>query len=59
MDFSVETITSAPAVDSTHVDRRRECRKGGIAEVLQSEDSVLISDSNDEIADTLTKVTSS
>ena len=59
MDFSMETITSAPAINSTHVDLRPECREESIAEVLQSEDSVLINDSDNEIPDTVTKVTSS
>ena len=57
MDFSMETITSAPAVDSTHVDRRQECREESIIGVLQSEDAVLIYDQDDEIADNVTKVT--
>ena len=59
MDFSVETITSVPVVYSTHVDRRQECREESIAEVLQSEDAVLINDLDDEIADNVTKVTTS
>ena len=59
IDFSVETITSVPVVDSTHVDRRQECREESIAEVLQSEDAVLINDLDDEIADNVTKVTTS
>ena len=53
MDFSIETITSVPPVDSTHVDRQQECQEQSIAEVLQSEDAVLINDLDDEIADTL------
>ena len=48
-----------PAVDLTHVDRQQECREESIAEVLQSEDAVLINDSDDEIADNVTKVTAS
>ena len=50
MDFSMETITQEPAVDPTHVDRRQECREKSITGVLQSEDAVLINDSDDEIA---------
>ena len=50
----METITSEPAFDATHVDREK-C----IAEVLQSEDTVLINDSDDEITDDVTKVTAS
>ena len=48
---SLEAITSEPAVDPRHVDWRQECREKSIAEVLQSEDTVLINDSDDEIAD--------
>ena len=59
IDFSMETITSVPVVYSTHVDRRQECREESIAEVLQSEDAVLINDLDDEIADNVTKVTTS
>ena len=51
MDFSMETITSEPAVDPTEVDWRQECREKSIAGVLQSEDAVLINDSDDEIVD--------
>ena len=51
MDFSMETMTSEPAVDPTHVDWRQECREKSIAEVLQSEDAVLINDSGNKIAD--------
>ena len=47
IDFSMETITSVPVVYSTHVDRRQECREESIAEVLQSEDAVLINDLDD------------
>ena len=47
MDFSIETITSEPAVDPTHIDWQQECRENNIAEVLQSEDIVLINDSDD------------
>ena len=50
-DFDVETITSELAVDPTHVDWRQECREKNIAEVLQSEDNILIYDSDDEIPD--------
>ena len=52
MDFSMDTITSA----SAQVDRRQECREKSIAEVLQSEDAVLINDSDNEITDNVTKV---
>ena len=55
----METIISVPAVYSTHVDRRQECRGESIAEVLQSEDAVLINDLDDEIVDSVTKVTAS
>ena len=51
IDFSMETITSEPAVDPTHVGWRQEYREKSIAEFLQSEDTVLINDSDDEIAD--------
>ena len=52
IDFDGETITSEPAVDpTTHVDWQQECREKSIAEVLESEDTVLISDLDDEIAD--------
>ena len=55
----MEIIRSEPAVDPTNVDWRQECRKKSIAEVLQSEDAVLINDSDDKIADDVTKVTAS
>ena len=51
MGFSMETITSEPVVDPTHVDWGQECREKNIPEVLQSEDTVLINDLEDEIAD--------
>ena len=57
MDFSMEIITSAPAVGSTHVDPQQECREESISEVLQPEDAVLINDLDDEIADNVRKVT--
>ena len=50
-DFSMETITSEPAVCPTHVDWRQECREKNIAQAFQSEGAVLINDSDDEIAD--------
>ena len=53
----METITSAPAVGSTHVDPQQECREESIAELLQPEDAVLINDLDDEIADNVRKVT--
>ena len=59
MDFSMETITSEPAVDPAQVDWRQECREKRIAEVLQSEDAVLINDSDDEIVDDVTNMTAS
>ena len=37
----METITSEPAVDPTHLDWWHECREKSIAGVLQSEDTVL------------------
>ena len=51
INFDAETIRSGTAVDSTHVDWRQECREKSIADVLQSEDTVLINDSDEEIAD--------
>ena len=51
IDFDVETVISEPVVDPTHVYRRQECREKSIAEVLQSEDTVLINDSDDGITD--------
>ena len=47
INFEAETIRSGTAVDSTHV----ECREQSIADVLQSEDIVLINESDEEIAD--------
>ena len=47
----METIASEPAADLTHVDWQQKCREKSIAEVLQSEDTVLIIDSDDKIAD--------
>ena len=49
MDFCIEAITSEPAVDPTHVDWRHECREKSIAEFLQSEDTVLINDSETKL----------
>ena len=51
INFDAETVTSVPAVDPTHVDWRQECHEKSITEVLQSADTVLINDSDDEIAD--------
>ena len=51
MDFSMETIISEPAVDPAELFSRQECREKSIAEVLQSEDAVLINDSDDETVD--------
>ena len=51
MGINAETFTSEPAVDPTHVDWRQECREKSMAEVLQSEDTVLIKNSVDEFAD--------
>ena len=62
MDFSKKKITSGPAVDTKHVDRRQECRGKSIAKVLQSEYIVLIHDLDGEIADDeqdVSKVTAS
>ena len=50
MGINAETFTSEPAVDPTHVDWRQECREKSMAEVLQSEDTVLIKNSVDEFA---------
>ena len=47
----METITSELAVDPTEVDWRQERREKSIAEVLQSEDAILINYSDDEIVD--------
>ena len=55
IDFDAKTITSEPAVDPTHVDWWKECREKSIAEVLQSEDTVLINDSDNEITDKWTR----
>ena len=41
------------------MDWRQECREQSIAEVLQSEDALLINDSDGEIADKVTNVTAS
>ena len=51
IDFSMDAVTSEPAVDSTHVDWRQKCRAKSIAELLQSEDTVLINDLDNEISD--------
>ena len=51
MDSSMETIKSEPTVDPAQVNWRQECREKSILEVLQSEDTVLINDSGDEITD--------
>ena len=40
-----------PVVDPTHVDWRQECREKSIVEVWQTKDTILISDSDDTIAD--------
>ena len=50
IDFDAETITSQPAADPTHVDWRQECGEKSIAQVLLSEDTVLINHSGDKIA---------
>ena len=47
---NVQAIRSEPAVDVTHVDGRQECREKTIAEVFQSKDTILINNSDDEIA---------
>ena len=46
-----EAITSEPAVDPTHVDWQQEYREKRIADVLQSEDTFLINDSDGGNAD--------
>ena len=49
MDSSMETIKSEPTVDPAQVNWRQECREKSILEVLQSEDTVLINDSGEEL----------
>ena len=51
IDFDAETVTLEPAVDPIHVDCRQKCHEKSIAEVLQSEDTVLINDLDDGITD--------
>ena len=51
INFDVDTVTSETAVDPTHVDWQQEFREKSIAGVLQSVDTVLISDLDDEIPD--------
>ena len=51
IDFSMETITSEAAVNLTHVDQRQKYREKRIEEVFQSEDAVLINNSDGEIFD--------
>ena len=34
IDFDAKTVTSEPAVDTTHADWRQECQEKSIAEVL-------------------------
>ena len=51
MNFFIETNKSEPAVDPTQEDWQQECREKSIAEVLQSEDTDLINDWDDEIVD--------
>ena len=49
INFDAETIISGLHVDPTHVDRQQECREKSLAKVLQSKDTVLINDLDDEI----------
>ena len=51
INFDAETLTSEPAFDPTHLDWWQECREKSIAEVLQSENTVLSNNSDNKIAD--------
>ena len=44
-------ISTLMARHVAHVDWRQECRKKNVVEILQSKDTVLINDSDDEIDD--------
>ena len=54
-----DNYISASCWFNTSRSAHEECREESIAEVLQSENAVLINDSDDEIADNVTKVTAS
>ena len=51
MDIDAKTFTSEPAVDTKHLDWRQECQEKSMAEVLKSEDTVLIINLVAEFAD--------
>ena len=51
VDFDAETNTSETAADPVHLDWRKCAEKKSIAEILQSEDTILINDSDGEIVD--------
>ena len=51
MDIDAKTFTSEAAVDPKHVDWQQECWEKSMAEVLQSEDTVLIKNLDAEFAD--------
>ena len=48
--MNISTLVWKQLHQKTHVDWRQECREKSIAEALESEDTVLIIDSDDEIA---------
>ena len=49
--FYAETVTSEPVVDPTQVDWQQRYKEKSIAEVLHSEGTFLINESDDKIAD--------
>lgn len=49
--FYEETVTSEPVVDPTQVDWQQRYKEKSIAEVLRSEGTFLINESDDKIAD--------
>ena len=51
INFDAETLTLEPAFDPTHLDWWQECREKSIAEVLQSENTASVNNSDDKIAD--------
>ena len=48
--MNISTLLWKQLHQKTQVDWRQECREKSIAEALESEDTVLINDSDDEIA---------
>ena len=51
LTFYAETVTSEPVVDPTQIDWQQRYKEKSIAEVLRSEGTFLINESDDKIAD--------